>query len=120
MKRILLADDDPKLRELMRITLEGEFELLEAEDGEAALRISQEENPDLILLDVMMPKLDGFEVCRRLKNDDSTSSIRVIMLTARAGREDRRQGQEAGADDYFVKPFSPKALLDKVHEVLGL
>jgi len=120
LKKVLVADDDPKLRELIRITLEGEFDLLEAEDGEAALKISQQESPDLVLLDVMMPKLDGFEVCRRLKASSSTNSIRVIMLTARAGREDRRRGQEAGADDYFIKPFSPKALLDKVHEVLSL
>lgn len=118
-KRILLADDDPKLRELIRATLEGYFELLEAVDGEEALKISREEKPDLILLDIMMPKLDGFEVCRRLKSDDSTGSIKVIMLTARAAKEDIRRGEEVGADAYFVKPFSPKALLDKVNEVLS-
>ena len=119
MKRILLADDDPKLRELMRVTLEGDFELLEAVDGEEALRISQQEKPDLILLDIMMPKLDGLEVCRRLKNDDSTSSIRVVMLTAKGAKEDIRRGKEAGAEAYFTKPFSPRALLDKVNEVLS-
>ena len=118
-RRVLLADDDPGLRRLIGTTLgTDDFDLLQAVDGEEALRIARQQHPQLVLLDVNMPKMDGFEVCRQLKAQPETSSIKVVMLTARATEVDRARGQEAGADDYFIKPFSPVQLLNKVYSLL--
>src|SRR6266852_6190044 len=118
-RRILLADDDPGLRRLIGTTLGTEdFEVLQAVDGEEALRIAQQERPELVLLDVNMPKIDGFQVCRSLKTDPTTASIKIVMITARATDDDRARGREAGADDYFIKPFSPIQLLNKVYALL--
>jgi DNA-binding response OmpR family regulator len=118
-RRILLADDDPGLRRLIGTTLGTEdFELLHATDGEEALAIARQQRPELVLLDVNMPKLDGFEVCRSLKSDAETAGIKVVMLTARGADVDRAKGREAGADDYFIKPFSPVQLLNKVYALL--
>jgi DNA-binding response OmpR family regulator len=118
-RRILLADDDPALRRLIGTTLgTDDFELLQAVDGEEALRVARQQHPELVLLDVNMPKLDGFEVCRHLKNDAETSGIKIVMLTARGADVDRARGKEAGADDYFIKPFSPVQLLNKVYSLL--
>ena len=120
MKKIVLADDDPTIRLLVNATLHSdEYDLFEASDGEETLALARREHPDLVLLDVKMPKVDGYEVCRQIKADPETSSIQVIMLTARAQEADRQSGREAGADDYFTKPFSPLALLDKISKVLG-
>jgi two-component system phosphate regulon response regulator PhoB len=118
-RRVLLADDDPRLRRLIGTTLgTKDFELLHAVDGEEALRIARQEHAELVLLDVNMPKLDGFEVCRQLKNEPETSGIKVVILTARGADADRAQAREAGADDYFIKPFSPVQLLNKVYALL--
>jgi DNA-binding response OmpR family regulator len=118
-RRILLADDDPGLRRLIGTTLGAQdFELLQAVDGEQALQMAREQQPELVLLDVNMPRLDGFEVCRQLKSGPETSRIKVVMLTARSTDTDRARGQQAGADDYFVKPFSPVQLLNKVYALL--
>jgi DNA-binding response OmpR family regulator len=118
-RRILLADDDPGLRRLIGTTLgSGDFELFQAVDGEQALQMAREQQPELVLLDVNMPKLDGFEVCQQLKTDPETSAMKVVMLTARGAETDRARGREAGADDYFVKPFSPVQLLNKVYALL--
>jgi DNA-binding response OmpR family regulator len=118
-RRVLLADDDPALRRLIHTTLgTTDFELLQAQDGEEALQIAREQHPELILLDVNMPKLDGFAVCQRLKGAPETAAIKVVMLTARGADADRARGREAGADDYFVKPFSPVQLLNKVYALL--
>jgi len=119
-RRVLLADDDTALRRLISATLgEDNFELLQAVDGAEALQVAREQHPELVLLDVNMPRLDGFEVCRELKSDPATASIKVVMLTARGGELDRQHAREAGADDYFVKPFSPVQLLNKVYALLG-
>ena len=119
-KRILLADDDAALRRLIRATLgDSDFHLLEASDGSIALDLARKETPSLIVLDVNMPGLDGFEVCRRLKADPATSDIKVVMLTARGSEVDRLEARNAGADEYFVKPFSPVQLLNKVYALLG-
>jgi DNA-binding response OmpR family regulator len=119
-RRVLLADDDPGLRRLIGTTLGSEdFDLLQAVDGEEALQIARQQHPELVLLDVNMPKLDGFEVCRHLKSEPETSGIKVVMLTARSEEVDRARGREAGADDYFTKPFSPVQLLNKVYALLG-
>jgi DNA-binding response OmpR family regulator len=118
-RRVLLADDDPGLRRLIGTTLgTDDFDLLQAVDGEEALRIAQQQRPALVLLDVNMPKLDGFEVCRQIKGQPETSGIKVVMLTARGADVDRARGREAGADDYFIKPFSPVQLLNKVYALL--
>src|ERR1700730_16837463 len=107
-RRVLLADDDPGLRRLIGTTLgTQDFDVLYAVDGEEALRMARQHHPELVLLDVNMPKLDGFEVCRYLKNDAETAGIKVVILTARGADVDRARGREAGADDYFIKPFSP-------------
>ncbi len=116
---VLLADDDPGLRRLIGTTLGTEdFDLLHATDGQEALDLARERRPELVLLDVNMPKLDGFEVCRNLKNEPDTASIKVVMLTARGADVDRARGRDAGADDYFIKPFSPVQLLNKVYSLL--
>ncbi len=116
--KLLIADDEASIRGLVRVTLEGEgFDIFEAADGEAAMEIARAEHPKLILLDVMMPRLDGLEVCRRLKSDPATKDIVIVLLTAMAQENDRERGLSAGADDYFTKPFSPLALLRMVEEV---
>jgi DNA-binding response OmpR family regulator len=118
-RRILLADDDPGLRRLIGTTLGTEdFEVLHAVDGEEALRVARQQHPELVLLDVNMPKLDGFQVCQYLKADPETSGIKIVMITARATDDDRARGREVGADDYFIKPFSPIQLLNKVYALL--
>jgi two-component system phosphate regulon response regulator PhoB len=118
-RRVLLADDDPSLLRLISTTLgTGDFDLLQALDGQEALELAQRERPDLILLDINMPRLDGFQVCEQLKQDPQTAGIKVVMLTARGSEADRARGRECGADDYFVKPFSPIQLLNKVYALL--
>jgi DNA-binding response OmpR family regulator len=118
--RVLLADDDAALRRLVSATLgSNDFELFHATDGEEALRVAGEAHPALVLLDVNMPRMDGFDVCRHLKADPTTTDIKVVMLTARGGDADRQRAREAGADDYFVKPFSPVQLLNRVYALLG-
>src|SRR5437879_2738981 len=113
----MLADDDPTIRLLVHATLRNDaYELIEASDGVQALDLAREQMPDLILLDVSMPKLDGLEVCRRLKADPLTRGIKIIMLTARVLDE---QSESLGADGYFTKPFSPLALLGKIGDFLG-
>ena len=120
MRRLLVADDEDAIRALVRMTLEGEsLEILEAADGEQAVAMAREHHPDVILLDVMMPGRSGLDVCRALKADPSTAGITIILLTAKAQNADREEGQAAGADDYFTKPFSPIALLRKIDDVLG-
>jgi DNA-binding response OmpR family regulator len=116
---VLLVDDDEGLRRLIGTTLGTEhFDLLQAVDGEEALRVARQRHPDLVLLDVNMPRLNGFEVCRQLKSELDTSGIKVIILSARGADTDRARGREAGADEYFSKPFSPIQLLNKVYALL--
>ena len=120
MKKILIADDEAYIRELLLTTLEvGDYTILTAKDGQEALKKACDEKPNLILLDIGMPILDGFEVCKRLKSDPETKSITIVMLTALGQESEKAKGFEMGADDYFVKPFSPMALLDKIKEVFG-
>ena len=110
--RILVVDDESELTSLVRRALEREgFDVVEARDGEEALRLFAESRPDLVVLDIMLPGVDGFEVCRRLR---ANSDVPVILLTARAGEEDRVSGFELGADDYVVKPFSVRELVARV------
>ncbi len=116
--KLLIADDEPAVRALVHATLEDDgYLILEAADGMEALEVSRSERPRLVLLDITMPRLDGIEVCRRLKKDPDTREIVVVMLTAQAQERDRHRGLAAGADDYFTKPFSPLALLKMVEEL---
>jgi len=117
--RILVADDEVHIVELVRVSLE-EFgiEVLEAPDGEAALAAARRYRPEIVLLDVMMPRVDGFEVCRRLKADPLTRGVIVIMFTAKATEADRQRAREVGAQGYVTKPFSPLQLASVVREHL--
>ncbi len=116
--KLLIADDEPSVRALVHVTLEGdEHTILEAADGVEALEVTRSERPGLVLLDIMMPRLDGLTVCRAIKSDPATSGTVVVMLTAQAQGRDRDLGLAAGADDYFTKPFSPLALLNMVERV---
>ena len=109
---ILIADDEPNVVELVRATLEDDrISVLEAFDGEGALAVAQALHPDIVLLDVHMPRLDGLEVCRRLRRDPAFAGTTIVMLTAAAQREDIARGLAAGANHYLAKPFSPVALL---------
>jgi DNA-binding response OmpR family regulator len=119
-RTVLLADDDPALRRLVGATLGTEhFELLSAADGEETLELARETRPELILLDINMPRRSGLDVCRLLKGDPETAGIKIVVLTASGSETDRHNAFEAAADDYFVKPFSPIALLDKVYALLS-
>ena len=117
---ILTADDDPDIRELLAFRLERSgYTVLQAVDGEEALALALEHRPDLAVLDVMMPKMDGFEVVRRLRAEEATKGMPIIMLTARAQDSDVEEGFDAGADDYLRKPFSPQELRARVQAILG-
>lgn len=118
VRKLLLAEDEPSLRLLVRMTLLNEsYEILEAEDGFEALALARAEKPRMILLDVRMPGLSGFDVCAELKADPATSDIVIVMLSAQGRADDLERGARVGADAYFTKPFSPVALLRKVDEV---
>jgi CheY-like chemotaxis protein len=122
MKKILIVDDQVEVRELVQVTLEiGDYQILSAENGQEAVRIAQGEHPDIILMDIMMPgsEVDGLEACRQLKSDPATRDITIVMLSAKGQESDIDMGKAAGADDYFTKPFSPIALIEKVEEVMG-
>jgi DNA-binding response OmpR family regulator len=119
MKKILIADDKVHIRELVAATIGTEqYELFEARDGEETLELAKRLKPDILLLDIGMPLMDGFEVCRLLKSAPETASIHIIMITAYDEEEHRKKGMAAGANDYFAKPFSPTALLDKITDLL--
>ncbi len=114
-KRILVVDDEPHILKLVAFSLRsGGFEVLEASDGLLALAVALAEQPDLILMDVMMPALDGYEACRRLKADAATAHIPVVMLTAKTQLAEQTTGLECGALDYICKPFTPKDLVAQV------
>jgi len=118
-KRILVVDDEIDLVETLRFSLELEgYEVLVAYNGEDALHLARNENPDLILLDVMLPKMDGYKVCRLLKFDARFSHIPIFMLTAKTQEKDRMTGEQTGADEYITKPFEMEDLMKKVKEYL--
>jgi DNA-binding response OmpR family regulator len=119
-KRILIVDDEPDLLETVQINLEIEgYECLVAYDGFRGFERARKEKPDLIILDVMLPGMNGYKVCRLLKFDEKYKHIPIIMLTAETQDKDRQTGQETGADFYMTKPFSADKLLAKVREYLG-
>ena len=119
MTTILVADDEVPIVELVRFTLEDDrVQVVEAFDGITALELAGAVRPDLVLLDVQMPHLNGIEVCRRLRQTPECARMRIVMLSAAAQDEDRARGMAAGADEYLTKPFSPLALLALVHSLV--
>ncbi len=119
-KKILVVDDEKDIRDLVEVTLlRSDHLVIKAESGDRAVEIARIQKPDLILMDIMMPgNIDGLEATRILKNDPETRQCTVVLLTAKGQLADRREGIKAGADDYFVKPFSPLELLRKVDQIL--
>jgi DNA-binding response OmpR family regulator len=122
--KILIVDDEPHLRTLIQQALEDleddGVELLTATNGEEALATIRSEEPSLVFLDVMMPRMNGFDVCNTVKNQLGLGHIHIVLLTAKGQEFDRQRGQEVGADLYMTKPFDPDALLAKARSVLGL
>jgi len=122
--KVLIVDDEAHIRLLIEQTLEDledeGVELLVASDGEEALDIIQAERPRLVFLDVMMPRMNGFEVCRTVKREWGLQDVTIVMLTAKGQESDRQQGEAVGADTYMTKPFDPDELLALTEQVLGL
>jgi two-component system alkaline phosphatase synthesis response regulator PhoP len=123
-QKLLIVDDEAHIRMLLEQTLE-ELEdegvsFFSAQNGEEALEIIQAENPQLVFLDVMMPKMNGMEVCRRVKKELKLDNVFIVLLTAKGQELDRQKGQEVGADVYMTKPFDPEMILNKAKEVLGI
>jgi DNA-binding response OmpR family regulator len=123
-QKILIVDDEAHIRMLIEQTLEEledeGVEFLTAENGEIALEIIRDEKPDLVFLDVMMPKMNGMEVCKKVKKELGLNEIFIILLTAKGQELDRLKGQEVGADIYMTKPFDPEVILNKAKQVLGI
>ncbi len=121
MKKILIVDDLIEIRELIATTLRTEdYQILEAKAGQEAIVITKAEKPDLIIMDIMMPGgMDGLEATHIIKNDPDTKNCKIIVLSGKGQEIDKEKGAEAGADDYFIKPFSPLELIKKVEEILG-
>jgi two-component system phosphate regulon response regulator PhoB len=118
-KSVLVIEDDADIRELARYNLAREgYDVIEAPSGEEAVKLAQKQNPDIILLDLMLPGIDGLEVCRLIRADAKASGIPIVMLTAKSEESDIISGLEVGADDYITKPFSPRVLIARVRAVL--
>jgi len=118
-KRILIVDDEPSILETIKFHLEmNDYDILSATDGMEALKLARSKGPDLILLDLMLPLMDGYKVCKMLKMDRRYKDIPVIMLTAKAGSVDEVEGYQSGADAYIKKPFDLEALSGVVEEML--
>ena len=123
-KKVLVVDDEPHIRLLLEQTLEEledeGVELLTASNGEEALQAIKDEQPNLVFLDVMMPKMNGFDVCNIVKNELKIQNIYIIMLTAKGQEFDKQKGNEVGADIYMTKPFDPDVILAKAYEILEI
>ena len=120
VKKVLVCDDEPYIVESVSyVVRKAGYEVVVAEDGLEALSAVKREKPDLVFLDIMMPKVSGYEVCRQLKEDPATKSAYVVMLTARGQEEDERRALEMGADEFMTKPFSPRKMRAKLDEILG-
>jgi DNA-binding response OmpR family regulator len=120
MIKVLLIDDDEQNREIIKLRLEqAGFKVEEAANGEEGLALAREAQPNLIVLDVMMPKMDGWQACRGLKSNEKTKDIPVIMLTARTQQIEELRGWESGVDDYMTKPCDHKVLIQKINQLAG-
>lgn len=124
MPKILIADDEPHIRYLLELTLEEleeeGVEIVTADNGATALEIIRDEQPELVFLDVMMPKMSGFDVCNSAKNELGLSEVYIVLLTAKGQEFDRQRGEDVGADIYMTKPFNPDDVLAKARGVLGI
>lgn len=119
-KKIMVVDDEPYIARVIKFKLEQEgYTVISANDGQSGLQKIKEEKPDLVLLDVMMPGLSGYEVCQKIKEDAELAGIPVVILTAKGQERDREQGLTMGASDYITKPFSPNRLLELVKSMIG-
>jgi DNA-binding response OmpR family regulator len=119
-KRILIADDEPNIVLSLEFLLkQAGFETLTASDGEQALEAVAQHRPDLVLLDVMMPRKDGYEVCQALRADPANQDLRIVMLTAKGRDVEQEKGLSLGADDYVTKPFATREVVNKIRELLG-
>lgn len=119
-KKVMIVDDEPFVREIVRVKLrQFGIDVIEGATGPEALEKALRDKPDLILLDIMMPKMSGFEVCEKLKSHPETANIPILMLTARGEQTDKEKGERVGALDYIVKPFSPQKLAEKVMSIIG-
>lgn len=119
-KNIMLVDDEPFIiRSLSFVLKKTGYNITTAKNGEEAIMKVRESKPDMMFLDVMMPKKDGFEVCRELKNDPDLKEIYIIMLTAKGQEKDKEKGLELGADEFMTKPFRPTIVIEKVRQILG-
>ena len=114
---VLICDDEPSLRELIRISLDGPYEFVEADDGEESLELARSVRPDVMILDMMMPRRSGLEVLQAVREEEELANVRVIVLTAQPAT--REQALRAGADVVMVKPFEPEQIATAVEEVLG-
>jgi DNA-binding response OmpR family regulator len=118
--KILVVDDEVNITQILQFSIGAEgFDVLTAQNGEEAIEKARREQPDLIILDIMMPKIDGYEACRILKANPLTRNIPVVLLTAKGREIDKRLGFEVGATDYIVKPFSPNKLIERIHRLLS-
>ena len=118
--KILVVDDEVNITQILEFSIGAEgYEVIAAQNGEEAIDKARREQPDLIILDIMMPIIDGYEACRILKANPLTKNIPVILLTAKGRDIDKRLGYEVGATDYIIKPFSPNKLIDRIHELLS-
>jgi DNA-binding response OmpR family regulator len=121
LHKVLIADDEHNIRHILDFSLHSEgFDVVAATNGEDAYTLAVSEKPDLIILDVMMPGQGGIETCRQIKANEEIAGIPVVLLTARASRQDREEGIAAGADDYITKPFSPQKVINVVQNFLGV
>jgi CheY-like chemotaxis protein len=119
-KRVLICDDDPVILRLVQVNLELEgYEVISARHGGEAVELGFREQPDLIILDIMMPRMDGYEACERLKNHPATGHIPIVFLSAKAQEADIERGKSYGVADYLTKPFDPGELLDVVQRLVG-
>ncbi len=123
-KKILIVDDEPHIRALLEQTLEdfedNDVEIFTAKDGQEGLEIIKDEQPNLVFLDVMMPKMNGFDVCQAVKHELNLQDVYIIMLTAKGQEFDKKKGLESGADTYMTKPFDPDEIIEKASAVLGI
>jgi DNA-binding response OmpR family regulator len=117
-KKILVVDDEAQLVDMVKMRLEANgYDVITAYNGQEGLDKARRESPDLIILDLMLPKIDGYKVCRMLKFDEKYKNIPIILFTARAQQEDEKLGKEVGADAYITKPFEPQVLLEKIKQL---
>jgi two-component system alkaline phosphatase synthesis response regulator PhoP len=120
MTKILIAEDEPDIRELVAFTLRfGGYEVVTASNGEEAVKLARQENPDLILLDVRMPRMTGYDACREIKADPNLKMIPVVFLSAKGQESEIQAGIESGAEEYLLKPFAPDQLTQRVQAILA-